>query len=183
MKATLSLICFFIAMASYGQKKEITVSRGIKFNLLSPVVGALSLQYEKSLNQDASLIIGGNYFSGNALGIGSRVQGFGLTAEYRFYTGNSYMSGLYLQPYLRYQHYIDRVGTRTTLSVPGMGLLFGYQFVFFKRLSLDAYYGPAYNLGSITEGYNLRANSYTDGLRPMFRGYWMRGGLTFGYLF
>lgn len=183
MRTILTLLYVLTHLSLFGQEREYNTTRGIKFNLLSPIIGSLSLQYEKSLNPDASFIVGANYFSGEALGIGSRVQGFGLTAEYRFYTGKSYMNGFYLQPFLRYQHYVDRVGTRTVLSVPGTGLLFGYQFVFFKRISIDTYYGPAYNLGTLTEGQGLRSNSYTDELRPIFRGYWMRGGVTFGYLF
>ncbi len=152
----------------------------LKFNLLSPIVGAISVSYENSLNKDASFIATASYFTGQIDNTTEPIRGFAASLEYRFYTGDEAMRGLYLQPYARYQYFKDIQTKTDELSVPGLGLLAGYQYIFVKRIVFDMNLGPAYNFGTLTSPQNTYGNS---DLKPMFRGYWMRGGISVGFLF
>lgn len=152
----------------------------IKFNLVSPFLGSLSLSYEKSLNKNASMVATANFFTGKLNGKTYPERGFGICAEYRLYCEDKYMSGFYIQPYLRYQHYYNIVTRTDQLNVPGGGILFGYQSIFFRRLSLDLNFGPSYNAGKLESP----SGKYTkEDIEPMFSGYWMRGAVTTGILF
>lgn len=154
-------------------------SSAIKFNLISPIVGAIAFQYEKSLTKDASFIATASYFTGQISNVTEPIRGLSTCLEYRYYLNDKFMSGYYLQPFIRYQYYKD-VSTKTDeLSVPGIGLLFGYQKIFLKRICFDMNIGTVYNFGELTSP----TNTYGSGdLRPMFKGYWMRGGFSIGYL-
>lgn len=160
--------------------EEQEYNSALKFNLLSPIIGAISVNYEQSINKDASFIATAAYFTGQIDNTTEPIRGFAASLEYRFYTGDEAMKGFYLQPYVRYQ-YLKDIQTKTDeLSVPGLGLLAGYQYIFIKRIVFDMNYGPAYNFGTL----NTPQNTYNQSdLKPMFRGYWMRGGVSVGFLF
>ncbi|HEY5748779.1 MAG TPA: hypothetical protein VIU12_22070 [Chryseolinea sp.] len=84
----------------------------------------------------------------------SNKSGFNVSADYRFYlrSENKYRAphGLYIGPYFMYNKTrkesdwefvrssgTDYVNTETNFTVVGAGLELGYQFVFFKRMTLD----------------------------------------------
>jgi hypothetical protein len=152
----------------------------IKFNLLSPIAGTVTLSYEKSLNNDASFVTTASYFTGQFGNTSIPVRGFSATLEYRFYLGETPIRGYYLQPYGRYQYLKDIQTKEDELSVPGIGLLMGYQWVFLKRIAFDMNMGPSYNFSNLTSP----GNTYnaTD-FKPILSGYWIRGGVSVGLLF
>ena len=84
----------------------------------------------------------------------SSKSGFNISADYRFYlrSENKHQAprGVYIGPYFMYSksqkdsnwefvrsNGTDHINTQTNFSVVGAGLELGYQFVFFKRLTLD----------------------------------------------
>ncbi len=155
-------------------------TRALKFNLISPFVGAVALQYETAINKDASWIISASFFTGQVAQRIEPIRGVSLCGEYRFYTGTEKMNGFYLQPYLRYQYYKDIKTNIDDVSVYGTGLMFGYQKILIKNLLIDLYFGPAFN----KQRSELRSGTYTNAdIGPVFDGYWMRGGFSFGLQF
>jgi hypothetical protein len=155
-------------------------TRALKFNLISPFVGAVALQYETAINKDASWIISGSFFTGQIAQKIEPIRGVSLCGEYRFYTGNKQMNGFYIQPYLRYQYYKDIKTNIDDVSVYGTGIMFGYQKILIKNLLIDMYFGPAFN----KQTSDLRSGQYTNSdFGPMFDGYWVRGGFSFGLQF
>ncbi len=101
-------------------------------------------------------------------------NGFNVSADYRFYLANenrySAPHGVYIGPYVSYNHF-DRnndwefqqssssqklISTETQFNIFTAGAELGYQFVFWKRLTLDmVLIGPGvstYNLKTKIEG-------------------------------
>jgi hypothetical protein len=152
----------------------------LKFNLLSPIIGAIAINYENRLNKDASFIASASYFTGQIDNTTEPIRGFSASLDYRFYTGDAEMKGYYLQPFVRYQYFKDIQSKTDEITAPGLGMLFGYQYIFIKRIVFDMNLGPAYNFGQLTSPQNTYGNS---DLKPVFRGYWMRGGVSVGFLF
>ncbi len=176
----LTLLFSLVVNAQINTKlKNEEYSSAIKFNLISPIVSAIAFQYEKSLTKDASFIVTASYFTGQISKSTETIRGISTCLEYRYYLDDKFMSGYYLQPFIRFQYFKD-ISTKTDeLSVPGVGLLVGYQKILLKRLCFDMNFGPVYNFGELTSPTN---NYGKTDLRPMFKGYWMRGGVSIGYL-
>lgn len=175
------IICLIGITAGHAQNtRDLSLSKALKFNLLGPFIGSLSIQYESKINKDASLVITGNYFKGQLDQGFNDITGFGACIEYRYYGGNADMDGFYFQPYARYQYYKDTKQVDSDATIPGIGLLFGYQKRIVKNIIIDTYYGPAYNFGSVRNGSNtINARD----IPPIVTGYWMRGGISIGMLF
>lgn len=184
MKLLLPLFLFIfmgtVCSAQIRRSQADEPVNAVKFNLVSPFLGSLSLSYERSLNKNASFITTANFFTGKLNGKTYPERGFGVCAEYRLYCEDKYMSGFYIQPFVRYQHYYNIVTKTDQLNVPGGGILFGYQSILFRRLIVDLNFGPSYNAGELkspTGKYNRQD------IEPMFSGYWMRAAVTTGILF
>lgn len=165
----------------------------LKVNILSPVYGSLSFAYEKPIDRHSSNQFGLFFFTGQIAGNTIPAGGFGLTYDYRFYMKNENQTGLYIQPFFRYQYFyvkesISTTGTinsatvtdETSINVWGTGLLFGKQWMFFKKFTLDIYFGPMFNYNEVNSN---NATLVPKDLTPLFWGYWYRSGLTFGYQF
>lgn len=158
-------------------------TQAIKLNVISPFLGCLTAQYENKLNENSSLVFTGSYLNGQN-DIIEKVQGYSISAEYRFYAGKAHMDGFYFQPYGRYQYYKSTQQPGNELTIPGIGLLFGFQKKIIKNIVFDVYYGPAYNFGTFTYSNPNGVLSYTSSdVPPMYNGYWMRGGIAIGLLF
>ncbi len=108
-------------------------------------------------------------------------SGLNISADYRFYLAkeNKYYAphGVYIGPYISYNHFdrdnewtFDKSGsnqrlisTETNFSIYTVGAELGYQFVFWKKLTLDMVL-----IGPGISGYNLKAKikgDLTDGER------------------
>ena len=157
----------------------------IKLNIFSPIVRTLSVSYEKALSTD-------NSFQINVLYTGysiddTKLRGFGITPEYRFYLSESKdaPAGFYLGPFLRYQNLNltiedDVSDDEATLSTIGGGLLVGGQWIFKDKISLDTFIGPSYNAGDIKVKDGANEESFSTGI---FSGFGVRFGVTVGYAF
>ncbi len=159
----------------------------IKINLFSPVVSTASLFYERALNENSSLQLG-LFYTGASID-GTKIRGFGITPEYRFYLsekGN--MQGFFVAPFVRYQNFqltteIDEFNTeedKATFNGIGGGLLIGGQWIFKKRISLDIWAGPSYTAGDIKLESDSSEDDFSTGL---FSGFGARAGLTLGVAF
>jgi len=102
--------------------------------------------------------------------------GYNISADYRFYLRkeNKYHAphGVYIGPYFMFSktskdadwefvhsNGVDHVTTETNLTVVGGGVQLGYQFIFFKRLTLDlVLIGP----GLARYSYNAKIDGSID---------------------
>ena len=83
-----------------------------------------------------------------------RNSGFNVSGDYRFYLSkeNRYLPphGLYIGPYYSYNHFVrdnfwkyhgtsigNNVDTHSTLDIHSLGFEIGYQFVLWKRMTID----------------------------------------------
>ncbi len=102
-------------------------------------------------------------------------NGFNVSADYRFYLAkeNKYFAphGIYIGPYISYNHF-DRnndwefqqsgsaqklISTETQFNIFTAGAELGYQFVFWKRITLDMVL-----IGPGVSGYNLKTKIEGD---------------------
>lgn len=160
----------------------------LKVNLLSPLFGIVNFHYERNINPNSSTQAEFFYYTGQTFGQSVGVQGFGLTYNYRFYLTGTFPSGWYVQPYARYQNYfestqhangfVNGTGSQDHVSVYSLGMVFGYQVVFAKRICFDMFLGPNYNK-SFENGSQISSQS----LPPMFSGGAVRLGCTLGFVF
>lgn len=153
----------------------------VKVNVFSPLVGTLNVHVEKVLNENSSFQVEGFYFTGQFFGQDLDVRGVGFTANYRYYFTQSFPSGWFMQPFVRYQKYwplrASSSGSNDNVQVGTLGMVFGYQVIAAKRLSLDIFAGPMYS--------KLFANGkpVSNEFIPVFNGPWLRFGGTLGFLF
>ena len=172
----------------------------VKVNILSPLVKTGSFFYEHKLNDNSSLQLGALFTSWSIDGNDTKVTGFALTPEYRFYLSekSSAPEGFYVGPFVRYQNLTlkstyedysyDNNGNPTTstqtdeasLNTLGGGVVVGRQWIFKERFALDLFLGPSYNGGSI----KVKSSSYAGSFDPgPFDGFGIRTGVTFGLAF
>jgi hypothetical protein len=123
----------------------------LKINPLSLFTLTTSVFYERIINERMSGQLGFFYtFPGITIAHTS-YRGFGITPQFRYYVSSEAPNGFYVGPYLRYQRFTliyqetgkQFDGQSGTFTAFGGGGLLGYQWVFGKRVSLDAFLGLA----------------------------------------
>lgn len=133
---------FFFISAAWGQSKLPALDstyfkvKILKLNLLSPVVRAFGVGYEVSRNQSSSFQINGLFGGG----------GFLITPEYRYYLSSTPApKGTFVAPFLNYGKFDNE-------EIYGGGLVLGHQGFFKKKITIDVFFGPSYQLGDYFDG-------------------------------
>jgi len=183
MKIFRKTILLFAAIVLLSANTFAQRSNVFKANLLSPFLKSGSFFYERTLNQEMSLV-GGFFFTNWNPDEYTSLNGYGVTLEYRYYLSEvPAPSGAYLAPFMRYQSFnvseeVDMQLNEGTLSSFGGGLLVGYQRLFKDRITLEAFIGPAYYSGKteITSGTDIEDIGQFDGFTVRF-------GVTVGIAF
>jgi hypothetical protein len=171
---------FALAQEKIIHLSEIEKKNIIKINLLSPFLGTLSLQLERIINNESSVQIGFYYFSGTIINNSFPVGAICFTPEYRLYLDDEAPRGFYLQPYMRLGRFWDdqNIKVKSTFTAAAVGLLFGKQWLFYDKFTLDIYAGPLYTKPFLdNSSYNIKD------LPQLVNGYWLRAGFTAGYYF
>jgi hypothetical protein len=191
MKKALCLftLAFLIGLAattsSYAQTERKNL---IKVNFLSPIVSTGSFFYERVISEISSVQLG-LFYTGASIGSGdaeTKVRGFGITPEYRFYLSEKGApQGFFIAPYVRYQNFaltstFDGTEDKATFSGFGGGAVLGGQWLFKDRVSLEVFGGPGYSGGAFKyEGDATEDDFTTTG----FDGFTFRFGATVGIAF
>ncbi|MGF1637698.1 MAG: DUF3575 domain-containing protein [Cyclobacteriaceae bacterium] len=160
----------------------------VKINIFSPLLRTLNLQYERALNENSSFQLG--FFYTGASIQDTRLSGFGITPEYRFYLSETDApEGFYLAPYLRYSSLTgtaptinnngNEVDAKATVSSFGGGLVIGKQWIFKERIVLNIFAGPSYS--SSSADYDSGNEDNFD--FGSFSGFSARGGVCLGIAF
>lgn len=150
--------CIILPYITMAQKNA------VKLNLFGLAFKNVSLQYERSINDNISGALGVSYMLGlsppeiNVSGADTAVSfsefklsGFSVTPEFRFYPGHEGLRGFYLAPYFRFAQYkstapyryTESDGTKTELNTDltfnstGGGLMIGTHFLIGENFSVD----------------------------------------------
>jgi hypothetical protein len=132
----------------------------LKINPLSLFTLTTSVFYERIINEQMSGQLGFFYTFPGVTIAHTSYRGFGLTPEFRYYVFSEAPNGFYVGPFLRYQRFTLKYqedgnqfdGQSGTFTAFGGGGLLGYQWVFGKRVSLDAFFGLA------VSGFSIKAD-------------------------
>lgn len=179
----------------------------IKFNILSPFYSNLCLGTQHMLNEEKSFNLVASYmdfsgvFGGNDNGSGTSTANhktimYSVAPEFRFNLSGRYLSGIYFSTFMRYMYmdytydnitYPGNIKTFTPVSrqhnTLGIGVLFGSQTIFKRKIVIDAFVGPVYTI-LMKSNYPVTKNSdieVQDGIpNLLIRGYGIRSGLFIG---
>jgi hypothetical protein len=173
----LAVVCF--VMLTGGAMAQKTA---IKINLLSPVARTLNLAFERAISENGSIQLG-FFYTGAKVG-DTKIDGFGLTPEYRIYLSQSPApNGFYVAPFLRYINFkaedkTDNSTNQATVTQFGGGVVVGRQWVFKERVTFDLFIGPKY------QGTDVKVTAGTDSFSgSLFNNFGIRGGITLGVAF
>ncbi len=187
----------------------------IKLNILSPFYSNLSVFYQHAMSGDYSLQIGASYmdFSGLFGNSSSSSQDYGertnevttmysVTPEFRYNLTGQYLSGAYFGSFARYMQmqyefdesvydpitytYQNTQHFKYNYTTLGIGVLIGNQILYKRRITIDVYAGPVYNIliqssNSVTSNNDLVKSDDIPGL--FIRGYGIRAGFSVGFAF
>jgi hypothetical protein len=178
MKKTFVLMLFCLILTNAWSQTEQT--NIIKVNPLSFLVTTGSAFFEHKIDNNSSLQLGLAYVGYTDLSI--KYSGIAITPEYRIYFNKNALSGMYVAPFLRYQNFKmtnDMNATAKYTSIGG-GVLLGRQWVYRKGFVLDAFAGPNYNAGKLS---NISDAAIFN--KPGFGidGFGIRAGLSLGFGF
>jgi len=156
-----------IILTDTTQQKVRSLKNTIRFNITNPFIfgeKALIFGYERTIgtHQSFSVNIGRAYYPQMISGPSEEVQlskesqdnGINFSLDYRFFLQkeNKFAAprGVYIGPYYSYNHFNrtntwklnttdfqGNVGGDLTVDINTLGMELGYQFVFWKRVSLD----------------------------------------------
>lgn len=187
----------------------------IKLNMLSPFYSNLSVFYQRVISNDYSLQLGASYmdFSGlfgntsnSSMDYTSRDNEvttlYSVTPEFRYNLTGQYLSGTYFGSFLRYMQmqyefdetvmdpisykYLYTQHLKYQYTTLGIGVLIGSQVLYKRKITIDVYAGPVYNIllqssNSVTSNNDLVKSDDIPGL--FIRGYGIRAGFSVGFAF
>ena|ERR1041385_1829410 len=169
----------FVALAGSAIAQP---TNAIKINLLSPVARTFNIAYEKAINESGSFQLG--FFYSGAKISDTKISGFGITPEYRFYLSQTPApNGFYVAPFLRYNSFTAQDNSNNTVNKAtvtqfGGGVVVGRQWVFKERVTFDMFIGPKY------QNTSTKVTSGTDSFSgSLFNSFGIRGGITLGIAF
>lgn len=152
-----------------------------KANLLSPFILTPNISYEHVISRSISGQLG-FFYTWARLPSFYAFEGYGITTEFRYYFSKGPApQGMYLAPWGRYQDLDVRDDPDIYGNISGFsgGLLFGRQWLFREKLTLDLFIGPQYLSGKV--------KTYPGSAQPIVagsgRGFWFRAGLALGLAF
>ena len=153
----------------------------IKTNLTSFLISTVHLNYERVINKNITLQLGAHYtFLGFNNSDFARLNGFGITPEVRLYPAGLPPAGFFVGLSPRFQRYtISDSGSSSenTLSLLGVGVILGGQWLINDMISLEVYGGPSANKIMRTAS-NSQQNDFSG-----ISTFGLRFGVTVGYAF
>ena len=175
-KIVLSVLFIFISICGFSQ------SNVFKINIFSPLVRTLNVSFEHAFTTSSSVQLGFFYTGVSVADL--KYRGIGITPEYRFFLSETAApDGVYVAPYLRYQNI--NLEEETSLSEAsftgfGGGLVIGREWIFKELISLEAFIGPGYIVGSV----DVKSGNEEDfDVGAGFDGFTVRAGVNIGIAF
>lgn len=205
----LSLVLFcFLSLLMMFQGLNAQNKTVIKLNPLSFAAATINLQGERAINERMSIQLGGYYggfkmrFDGGSVRVG--YKHFGITPEFRYYflpSNGPAPSGLFGAAFFRYRNVHANFDAKVydpdtnldidatvngDFSIPGGGVLIGYQALISEVVALDVFLGPQISAAKLkTEVIcnSCNGNEIPDIPGFKFGGFGFRAGLAIGVAF
>lgn len=171
------ILCFTVS--SFAQD-EVTVApekNVIKINTLALIIRTGAVFYERELSDLTSAQLGLAYL--NYRIDETKLDGVGITPEFRFYIRKNALDGFYMGPYLRYNNFgFEDESSTGRYKAFGGGVSFGRQWIFKKGFVIDLFFGGHYTDSSI----ELTSGSDTPDFTKI-EGFNIRTGFAIGFAF
>jgi hypothetical protein len=175
------LFAFSLLIISAGVNAQ--KMNAVKTDLFSAFLRTGVIKYERAFTEDISAQIGFFYTGFTPRDSETKLNGFGITPEFRYYLSSSPApNGTYLAPNFRYMSVTvsDPVenadGTLTSYS---FAINLGKQVVLKDVIAIDAWVGPAYAFRSVSAS----AEGADTGPLPEVNGFGIRAGIAIGIVF
>lgn len=161
-----------------GQKQN-----ALKTDLFSAFLRTGVLKYERALNENMSLQIGGFYTGYSPGDTEARLSGIGITPEFRYYLSekNPAPHGTYLAPNARYMKLTvedQSINEEASLTSFGFAINLGHQAVFKDIIVIDGWIGPAYAFRNLDDP----SGEIDTGISSV-NGFGLRVGVAIGIVF
>ena len=161
-----------------GQKQN-----ALKTDLFSAFLRTGVLKYERALNENMSLQIGGFYTGYSPGDTDARLSGIGITPEFRYYLSEKHPAphGTYLAPNFRYMKLTASdpdYNDEATLTSFGFAINLGHQAVFKDLIVVDGWIGPAYAFRNLEDP----TGEIDPGIGSV-NGFGLRVGIAIGVVF
>ncbi len=157
------LLCLLFATAATAQKNQGV----IKLNPIGFAFGIFDLGYEHKLSERSSFEGSLSYASRNLRLLDLKYNFFGVGAAYRYYlTKKDFPVGFYASPQARFSSgsFINFGSPTEKFAATTIGLVLGYQIVYFDVIALDIGIGPGY----VISGLSPDAALLSPGIAPIF---------------
>jgi len=174
----LLLVLGFAATSSAQDQSVAAPEKNVlKINTLALIIRTGSVFYEREISDLTSAQLGIAYL--NYKVDEARLEGFGLTPEFRFYIRKNALDGFYIGPYLRYNNFSFDDGSSTgRYKAFGGGVSFGRQWIFKKGFVIDLFFGGHYTSSSVTLTTGTETPDFTR-----IEGFNIRTGFSLGFAF
>lgn len=209
-------ICLLLmhSLLANAQLKKSDIDRAIpkqntlKINLLSPFVNAVTLAYERKLNQELSFQTTVSYMNFSGFEYDekkSTFRSFSICPEIRFVLRSNERDEWFVSAFTRYIYadyedkpdgqfiYFSGNYLEGKYHSAGLGLTLGKKYTLKNRFTIEIFAGPVYSkiLSATSENKikgTVSSNTHTfygESLVPRqyVNGYGLRGGLLIGYKF
>jgi hypothetical protein len=180
MKKTLILLLilgFAVSSSAQDQPTVAPEKNVLKVNVLALIIRTGAVFYEREISDVTSAQLGIAYV--NYTIDETKLDGFGITPEMRFYIRKNALDGFYVGPYLRYNSFGFDDGSSTgRYKAFGGGVSFGRQWIFKKGFVIDVFFGGHYTNGN----FELTSGTETPDLTKV-EGFNIRTGFALGFAF
>jgi hypothetical protein len=173
----LLVLGFTVTLSAQDQPVVAPEKNVLKVNTLALIIQTGAVFYEREISDVTSAQLGLAYV--NYTLDETKLDGFGITPEMRFYIRKNALDGFYIGPYLKYNSFgFDDGSSAGRYKAFGGGVSFGRQWIFRKGFVIDVFFG----------GHYTNANfELTSGTEPpdltKIEGFKVRVGFALGFAF
>ncbi len=177
----IAVLVFTMLIISAGLiAQDVWKKNAIKTDLFSPFLRTGVLKYERTFTEDISVQLGFFYTGMSPRDSEAKLNGFGITPEFRFYLSDSPAPvGTYLAPNFRYMSLTAKdpsINEEANLTSFGLAINLGKQWMLKDIVLIDIWIGPAYNFRTLDDPTGDVDIDGTDG-------FGIRLGLSLGVAF
>jgi hypothetical protein len=178
-KVAIILLLLRLAVISSAQDQPnvATEKNVMKINTLALIIRTGAVFYEREISDLTSAQLGIAYV--NFTIDETKLDGFGITPEMRFYIRKNALDGFYIGPYLKYNNFgFDDGSSAGRYKAFGGGVSFGRQWIFKKGFVIDVFFGGHYTNGNFELTYGTEPPDLTR-----VEGFNIRTGFSLGFAF